>query len=1234
MDSIDLDSLMKLKGLFEKDGELEEDEFVDAFSNILGSTLSRKELTQLFMKVDANSDGGVDWNEFTNYMFSSNMTNTSSEFSKHSVLEDEPYITLRENLFSVESNNPPDVISDAETVVSISFSRSLGYIITANEQGIVKLWHPRTLVLQETIKVYKSFQDTSGFGVPYSQKSRSKERTRKKDNFKTYGPRLGSNYKPKSLVTAVVHMTHSNRLAVASSGNGVVFIELQTDSRIISNTIEPTSLAYSVPVCIDYYFDQNRLQEIFVIGTDAGTLHLYLFFDKFWQISERKIHLGEKYVFKLHRDYITQVHYVNELSSVVSCSMDTTVNVFDIDRKKTKRIFNQHNSAVYTCCWCGTVKLLASAGLEKTIILWSPYSKSSVATLTGHTGTITGLISNNNHFELLSFGIENLVRVWDLRSHKCLQILNINFCRLNSTRMNVSNSDANGCNQSNRSPFVLVQIEKEEPYIASYLQQLRLYPRKPKIAGVSRSHNFPIVAALYNPYFSQVVSLCESGSLKIWDFPSGNLISNFSLVSDAEKLQKVSLGHLRHTVPEKMSVQKVVEADSTLCEKITYVDALSQAIKQTLSQEREELDYSRCFTAMCFDNCGRRIITGSNNGENLKVWNFSNGSLIKTLIKKQKYSCGDKSTGQRRSSSVAIVKKNSAKNQINYLSTSEVCCVIFAVLGQSGIHSKLIIGAGWDRKIYVWKDETEDGPNSGKVKYHSCLPKPEEKFLDSKSHLDDISSLCFIPPNSVASAGASGDGKILVWNLFSSQLSQKFTFDEGIASLHYVTLENEKNEISVLLAVMDSGILEVLHVPTATRIESLSLTNGKLTKIVICSHTLSKLLLSADGLGVVRCWGLRNSYVHELQDLAFLFPYSAFSIGKGLIVCISYIDRPLNDESCCLLGFASGDVSIVTLVGEPIITFGGPKTKVRKALPKVKIQPVISVLGKGDRKANISSIIEYSIRKKRVNYEASIAPGTVWYRLNNEEISAVLTIIKVDSKILALDGFLRNSNIDHGLQQVALKYDDFKNGVEDDIWNVENRMTKLVGYVFTEENQVFKVKAACFFQNSPGSRWGIIDCQDTIREIPTIKNAKPLVSSVSLYSESCENEFVGLYTEPIIYRHGSGKAEENANPDKANGIANDVESINREGKLAKSPSTSRGKAVTKLKHIEPVETSRSEPGSHGRLMSDASYRNFAHKFFRKQSISKDPELHIGLDRVRRKVQYLDESAAHSARSLN
>ena len=55
-------------------GSLELEEFIEAFGEIIGKNMNQKQLNQLFMKIDADSNGSVDWPEFMNYMLLENQT--------------------------------------------------------------------------------------------------------------------------------------------------------------------------------------------------------------------------------------------------------------------------------------------------------------------------------------------------------------------------------------------------------------------------------------------------------------------------------------------------------------------------------------------------------------------------------------------------------------------------------------------------------------------------------------------------------------------------------------------------------------------------------------------------------------------------------------------------------------------------------------------------------------------------------------------------------------------------------------------------------------------------------------------------------------------------------------------------------------------------------------------------------------------------------------------------------
>ena len=67
----------------DKGGALELDEFIEAFGAIIGKGMNHKQLQQLFMRIDADSNGSVEWHEFMNYMLLENQT-LSSMKQEHS----------------------------------------------------------------------------------------------------------------------------------------------------------------------------------------------------------------------------------------------------------------------------------------------------------------------------------------------------------------------------------------------------------------------------------------------------------------------------------------------------------------------------------------------------------------------------------------------------------------------------------------------------------------------------------------------------------------------------------------------------------------------------------------------------------------------------------------------------------------------------------------------------------------------------------------------------------------------------------------------------------------------------------------------------------------------------------------------------------------------------------------------------------------------------------------------
>ena len=67
-EAISIDQVKKLGSLFTGEDGLKEEDFIREIRKYVPS-LSEHQVTELFLKIDANADGRVDWDELTSYMF-------------------------------------------------------------------------------------------------------------------------------------------------------------------------------------------------------------------------------------------------------------------------------------------------------------------------------------------------------------------------------------------------------------------------------------------------------------------------------------------------------------------------------------------------------------------------------------------------------------------------------------------------------------------------------------------------------------------------------------------------------------------------------------------------------------------------------------------------------------------------------------------------------------------------------------------------------------------------------------------------------------------------------------------------------------------------------------------------------------------------------------------------------------------------------------------------------------
>lgn len=491
----------------------------------------RSELETLFKKIDASCTETVNWEEFTNYMLlhmpGFNGGDGACELSHNPQSCDA--------LAGAWGSGHTDMINCVTVIPDVGVGSSNGgtaagasggglrRYVTTGRDGFVKVWFPN-LTLQKAIDV---------------------------------GQR-------RSWLSASCWMPKSRHLAVASSSFKIYFYDA---------TFSPTPVAHiahneGTPLCLGYtepsYESDGRVKEILMVGDNNGYVTVYPMDDD-WMEQESKSD-SEPLRFKskpsrqlYHTDWVTKVGFVSEMQAMVTCGLDGEINLCDLHmnrRKEGRDAIRLHKKGVHTWCWCKSYKWFASGGLDRQIIVWNPYTQRAITSLQGHNAPVLDVLVNETQHQLISMSVDKVVKVWDIRNYKCIQTF--------TDKTEYKPEDRLTC----------MGFDEDGPALVMCSSTINVLPVSVKVE-TSRTHLAPIVGALYNDVFHQVVSGDSSGTICVWDVRTGKLEFEFRRAHQDHKL-----------------------------------------------------------TCMAFDESKRRLYTGAEDGV-VKLWNFSSGQQLRSYTMRQ-----------------------------------------------------------------------------------------------------------------------------------------------------------------------------------------------------------------------------------------------------------------------------------------------------------------------------------------------------------------------------------------------------------------------------------------------------------------------------------------------------------------------------------------------------------------------------------------------------------------------
>ncbi|CAM9818189.1 unnamed protein product, partial [Ectocarpus sp. 12 AP-2014] len=155
-DQLDLDKLQKMKRFFIADddtsgayAELDMKQFSDALRSVLPDIedLTDEDLGLLFMKIDANGSGDVDWDEFTGFLLQLDEGNRNMAAAAHMV-DLKPLPRNQRAGADEHAGQHRDMI---EKVINVERPGISAYL-TCGRDGAIKFWNKGTFAHYRTIR--------------------------------------------------------------------------------------------------------------------------------------------------------------------------------------------------------------------------------------------------------------------------------------------------------------------------------------------------------------------------------------------------------------------------------------------------------------------------------------------------------------------------------------------------------------------------------------------------------------------------------------------------------------------------------------------------------------------------------------------------------------------------------------------------------------------------------------------------------------------------------------------------------------------------------------------------------------------------------------------------------------------------------------------------------------------------------------------------------------------------
>lgn len=456
--------------------------FSAEIKSLFGTDVNSHDVKALFRKIAANPEAEVDWSE----LFGIGKTNQEQN---DQLLADEG--------FSVFTVSKRKCLGEAggdkrrrDFIRNITYIPKLDVFISTSEKGVVSQWNSK-FRLQGCVDINETSWIT---GCDYCPGLR------------------------KIIITCEKSLAIWDYRAKQKQSNVVQIRPLE--QTIHCMTYVPWKLNGMPDDCILFGDDQGHIN---ILRLSSKDLHMknantHTGNDSQAMVIDPAKLSNEIIKRKVHNDWVVKVKYFPQLQLFGSCSQCSVTSFVlgDLDKLLDQHPLRELSLAKGVNCfdYCARANVVATAGADKIIRMWHPLIFTRpTGKLIGHLFTITELAVNENDQHLISLSTARVFRIWDIQTLSCVQVFTSSDSSPSEKRINAMFYDPKrdrlitGCNTIEMWPLTrAIQDSLQLPH----------------------SHDRALSQVLYNCQMNQIVSICLEPVLKVWEMETGQLVYQMS----------------------------------------------------------------------------------------------------------------------------------------------------------------------------------------------------------------------------------------------------------------------------------------------------------------------------------------------------------------------------------------------------------------------------------------------------------------------------------------------------------------------------------------------------------------------------------------------------------------------------------------------------------------------------------------------------------------------------------